>query len=296
MRTLEYYHVDVFSDKRFSGNGLTVFTDASTLTSDEMLMITREMRQFESVFLSSFSGNEIKARVFTVEEELDFAGHPVLGASAVLHWLYATDDSHKTWRFHLNKSAVTIETVIRNSKKGVSHENISATMNQEVPEFGAILDDAATDHILKSLNLNAADLVDGHHPQMVSTGLPYLVLPLATNAAKAKIVVHNLEEILSNYGAKFIGILDLPSFAIRTWNNSGTLEDVATGSLAGPVGAWLVANGYKKYNEKFILNQGENLGRPSRLFVQVNKGVNGEVNVYVGGDVVYVGKGTLSLS
>src|SRR5882762_5344559 len=72
---MKYYHVDVFSNKPYSGNGLTIFTDAKPLEKSTMQTITQEMRQFESVFLHQIDSNTFRASIFTMEEELDFAGH-----------------------------------------------------------------------------------------------------------------------------------------------------------------------------------------------------------------------------
>lgn len=88
---MEYYHVDVFSDTILSGNGLTVVI--SDVELDEALMqdLTREFKQFETIFLRRIDENVFQARIFTVDEELDFAGHPILGAAAVIHKHYFDD-------------------------------------------------------------------------------------------------------------------------------------------------------------------------------------------------------------
>ena len=82
---MKYYHVDVFSDKKFSGNGLTVFADAERLDKKFMQTLTQEMRQFESIFFYQTNSNVFRAFIFTMEEELDFAGHPVIGAATIMH-------------------------------------------------------------------------------------------------------------------------------------------------------------------------------------------------------------------
>lgn len=80
---LKYHHVDVFSSKPLSGNGVTVFRLGEALPTAVMQELTREMRQFESIFVLHEAGSQtVRAWVFTMEEELDFAGHPVLGAAA----------------------------------------------------------------------------------------------------------------------------------------------------------------------------------------------------------------------
>jgi trans-2,3-dihydro-3-hydroxyanthranilate isomerase len=82
MKAIPYYHVDVFTNVPLSGNGLTVFTEADGLSNATMLKVTQETRQFESIFLQRVDDNSVRANIFTCEEELDFAGHPILGAAA----------------------------------------------------------------------------------------------------------------------------------------------------------------------------------------------------------------------
>ena len=78
--------VDVFAEGKLTGNGLTIFWNCNDLSSDDMRALTREMRQFESIFvLGEPEGNTVRARIFTMEEELDFAGHPLIGLAAHLH-------------------------------------------------------------------------------------------------------------------------------------------------------------------------------------------------------------------
>jgi PhzF family phenazine biosynthesis protein len=92
MKIIPYYHVDVFTNKPLSGNGLTVFTEAECFSKTDMQRLTQEMRQFESIFLQRITNNKIRDYVFTCEEELNFAGHPVLGAAATLHDLFQANE------------------------------------------------------------------------------------------------------------------------------------------------------------------------------------------------------------
>jgi len=283
METIPYYHVDVFTDRPFSGNGLTVFTEAEGLSKTAMLRLTQEMRQFESIFLERISANQIRAYIFTCEEELDFAGHPILGAAATLHDLYRPEQQKAEWEFILNKKTVTVITE-------VGEHSYKAKMNQGKATFGKTLNDEETKWLLDSISLNKDDLYPGYYPVIVSTGLPYLVVPLQKNGLRAKIRVSDLEEKIREWGAMFIGILQIPTLIIRTWDNLGLVEDIATGSLAGPSGAYLVKHGFQKPNSVINIKQGENLGRPSRLYVEVT----GELgDIYVSGNVCKVSQSTL---
>lgn len=287
MNEIPYYHVDVFTNKPLSGNGLTIFTEAENFSKGTMQRLTQEMRQFESIFLKKISDNKMRAFVFTCEEELDFAGHPVLGAAATLHDLLRSNDQKAAWIFVLNKKEVSVTTE-RNNRV------YNTRMNQGKAEFGKVLDEIETKIILDYINLEKDDLYPGCSPMVVSTGLPYLLIPLQKNAVKARIKVPDLENFLRSFGAKFTGTLEIPSQNIRTWDNAGIVEDIATGSLAGPAGAYLVKYGFKESNKIIQLNQGVNLGRPSQLFVEVKMESNIITDVYVGGSVCKVSHSILA--
>lgn len=286
MQTIPYYHVDVFSSRVLSGNGLAVFTDCTGFSQANMLRLTQEMRQYESIFLQSLGGNRVRAYIFSCQEEMDFAGHPVLGASAVLHYLHAAGSERAEWIVELNKKTVTVVT----EKKGSSFK---ATMNQGEAVFGKTLKEEETKALLAGINLTPDDLYPGLFPTVVSTGLPYLIVPLRKNGYQAKILVADLEQQLHAIGASFLGILEIPTQRIRTGDNDGRVEDIATGSLAGPSAAFLVANGFQPADTLIRINQGENLDRPSQLFTELKSKSEGQYDVYVGGDVWMVSQNLL---
>jgi PhzF family phenazine biosynthesis protein len=153
-----------------------------------------------------------------------------------------------------------------------------------------VLDKAQTSWVLDSIGLNTDNLYPNCNPLVVSTGLPYLIVPLQKNGFKAKINISDLEEKIRSWGAMFIGVLEIPSLSIRTWDNLGAVEDIATGSLAGPSGAYLVKHGFQKAGTIIQLNQGHNLGRPSKLFVEVEPALD---EVYVSGDVCKIAESKL---
>ena len=286
MNAIPYYHVDVFSGTPFAGNGLIVFTDAGGFSDAVMQTLTQEMRQFESIFLKSIRGNVVRARIFTCEEELAFAGHPVLGAAATLHDLLRKDEQHAEWVFELNEKTVHVTT----RKNDTGYDGV---MNQGKAVFGKVLDPAETAALLSCINAVPEDLYPGLFPTVVSTGLPYLIVPLKDNGFKAKIGAPGMEERLHAYGAQFIGLLDLATRSIRTGNNDGMVEDIATGSLAGPAGAFLVAHGLETADTVIALTQGRNLSRNSKLYVELKTGTDGTNDVMVGGSVCKIAYGFL---
>lgn len=281
---ISYRHVDVFSQAPLSGNGLTVFVDQD-LSTEAMQKITQEMRQFESIFL--FSTNDPKrfdARIFTIEEELDFAGHPILGAACVLHEMYSENEPRSEWIFKLRNKEVGIQTL----KKGTKY---FATMEQGSPDFFPPLGSGDAVKFLEVLNLSEDDVYNGLPLQVVSTGLPYLIVPVKSGLEKIRFLTHEFEKMLADINAKFAYILDVSKLEGRTWDNAGSIEDIATGSAAGPVGAYLVKHGIKQTDSEIVIRQGRFLGRPSQIFIKLAGTPENITSVQVSGEVCMVARG-----
>lgn len=280
---MKYYHVDVFSDKPFSGNGLTVFIDPGEFDKTFMQTVTQEMRQFESIFLCQVGANTFRAFIFTMNEELDFAGHPVIGAAAILHDLYSKEQDQHEWIINLNAKSVQIKTVRH-------EEYYSGRMNQGKAEFLSVLSKEQENAFLKFLNLNEEDKIGSLPFQVISTGLPYLILPIKTTSlSKVKVAIPDLTKKLETIKAKFFYVLDSDNLQGRTWDNLGLVEDIATGSAAGPVGAYLVNNSLAKIDTEIVLRQGDFLGRPGKMKVLVTKAGD----IFVEGDVCKIASGEL---
>ncbi|MFD1537270.1 PhzF family phenazine biosynthesis protein [Nonomuraea guangzhouensis] len=265
---LTYHHVDVFADRPYTGNSLAVFVDPPPLDARQMLAITQELRHFETVFV--WGGRRI--RIFDLFEELPFAGHPVLGAAAVLHEL----SGQAEWAFELAAGTVRVTTSGR-----------TAVMDQQGARF--VRDAVPAEGVAAALGLAPGDL-DGRLPlQVVSTGLPYLIVPVAGDAlARARISRPDFDLFLQQRAAQFAYLLDADRLEGRHWNNDGVIEDVATASAAGCIGAYLLRNGRVAAGQEFALAQGRFVGRPSRILVTPH-----EDRVTVGGTVAMVGTGTL---
>jgi trans-2,3-dihydro-3-hydroxyanthranilate isomerase len=262
MTTASYFHVDVFATGLLSGNGLSVFLDTDGWSASAMQRLTQEMKQFESIFLSNIGPSGATARVFTVEEELPFAGHPVLGAAAVLHRALAPDAPSQEWTLQLAPGPVAVRT-----ERRAGHW--LAEMNQGQAVHGAPVSIAELQPILQRLSLTSEDLAPGLPARVVSTGLPYLIVPVRPEAlACTAIQGVDLEDRLAPLGAKFVFVLDVDNRELRTWDNFGRVEDVATGSAAGPAAAYLVGEGLVDPAAPITLQQGRFAGRPSQIEVQ----------------------------
>jgi PhzF family phenazine biosynthesis protein len=282
-----FRHVDVFTRAPFSGNGLTVFPESAGLSAAQMQRVTQEMRQFESIFLvATEDAREVVARVFTVEEELDFAGHPVLGAACVLHELLAGAGEREAWRMQLNRSIAPVTTE--------RHAGwYTATMELGEPIFGEIAASELRAEYGAALSLTVDDLDKALPLQMVSTGLPYLLVPVRRGLERAHVAHSAFEALLGRIGAKFVYIFDPQTREGRTWDNAGLVEDVATGSAAGPTAAYLVRYGLAQPETGIILAQGRFVGRPSQISVRVAGTVEAITGVSVSGDVCMVGGGDI---
>lgn len=280
---MKYFHVDVFSDKPYSGNGLSVFIETENLKKTFMQTVAQEMRQFESIFLNQINSNTFRAFIFTMEEELDFAGHPIIGAAAILHDLYSIEKEQTNWTILLNAKSVNVTSV--------KHLNYySVQMNQGKAEFGIVLSKNQEIDFLSFLNLKEEDKTDEMFCEVISTGLPYLILPIKANSlSKVKVTIPDLNKKLEQIGAKFFYVLDIENLQGRTWDNFGLVEDVATGSAAGPVGAYLVKNNLAKIDSQIILRQGNFLERPSEIKIVISR----TADIYVEGDVCKIAIGEL---
>jgi trans-2,3-dihydro-3-hydroxyanthranilate isomerase len=278
---MRYFQADVFAPRPFTGNGLGVFPEAGSLSVAQMQALTRELRQFECIFLSSAHGEPVPARIFTLDEELPFAGHPVLGAGAVLHQLSSPGSDARCTLLLAGERRVEV----RSRRSG---DGFTVEMDQGVASFGPPVDDG---DLLAALGLGGDDLFPGLPVQLCSTGLPYLIVPLARGLARARIRHPDFEALLAGHGAKFVYLLDIEGHEGRTWDNQGLVEDVATGSAAGPAAAYLVSHRRAVAGAWQSLSQGRFAGRTSELRCRVAR--TGEVTVQ--GSVFIVAEGVWSL-
>jgi trans-2,3-dihydro-3-hydroxyanthranilate isomerase len=280
---LELHLCDVFAETALSGNCLPVVIHDEPLAPDFMLALTQELRQFETTFLRFTDEPDlVDARIFDLERELDFAGHPLLGAAAVLHEVRGEDAPQRDWRLRVGAREVMVKTT-RNAAK----DGFDAEMDQGAAEYLGVANLVQTQRAIEAFSLAPEDLAPGLPLEVLSTGLRYLVVPVKSGLERARVVHPELENLLSELGAEFAYLLNVHERAGRHWQNDGSVEDVATGSAAGVVGAYLLRNGLTRAGETVALRQGHFLGRPSLLNV-VADGTS-----TVSGPVTLLGSGTL---
>ncbi len=292
MRKRIFNIVDVFAEGKYSGNQLAVFRDAGNMSDSEMQNIAKEMNYSETTFIVSGKqkDNGYNVRIFTPDTEVPFAGHPTLGTAFVIQREIVRKAIKK---IKLNLHAGQIPVAIK--YKGDSTDRL--WMRQNGPVFGETF---SREIAAEVLNLDA-DAIDAGFPvQEVSTGLPFILVPLKTleHVKAAWINLEKYYELINSTSAKAVFI-----FCTETYHETNDLnarmfadhygipEDPATGSANGCLAGYLVKHRYLgegKINVR--VEQGYEIRRPSTLYLRAED-VDGEIEVNVGGKVVMVAEG-----
>lgn len=294
MKGLPFYIVDVFAEEKYAGNQLAVVRHAKTLDDDEMQKIAKEMHYSETTFILSDEKRSggYDVRVFSPEKELPFAGHPTLGTAYVIRHEIAKAPVNKiVLNLKVGQIPVTFEQTRKNGEV--------LWMKQIQPTFGQTFDVMAISKVL-GLDVGA---VDNRFPvQEVSTGVPFIIVPLKTLGAlkRARISKDKYLELIENAQAKAILIFCPETYgkendlSVRVFADFyGIPEDPATGSANGCLAGYLVKHRYFGNEQIDIhIEQGYEIGRPSLLLLKAEH-KEGGINVHVGGKVVMIAKGEL---
>lgn len=290
----EFYIVDVFAEEKFAGNQLGVFTDSAQLSEAEMQKIAKEMNYSETTFVLSDRERKggFDVRIFTPEEELPFAGHPTLGTAFVIQQKIRKKPVEK---IVLNLKIGQIP-VAFSYKEG---EPDVLWMKQKAPVFGAEVDKM---QVARSLNLEE-DAIDANFPvQEVSTGLPFLIVPLKSLAhlKRAKVDFSKFMQTVKDVEAKAPLVFcpetreSVNDLSVRVFvDYYGIPEDPATGSANGCLAGYLAKHRY--FGQDWIdvhVEQGHEIGRPSLLYLKA-EAKEGKIDVFVGGRTIMVARGML---
>ncbi len=289
-----FYILDVFAEEKYAGNPLAVVRDADVLSDKEMQQIAREMNYSETTFIlsSEIQNGGYDVRIFTPKEEVPFAGHPTLGTAYIIQ-REILKNPVKEVILNLKVGQVPVTFTYANGKADI------LWMKQINPVFGKVLDSGG---ILSLLNIDEND-IDRHFPvQEVSTGLPFIIVPLLTLDAikKCRIDRDRYFRLIENTEAKAILVFCPETYKPENDLNArafveyyGIPEDPATGSANGCLAAYLVKHRYFG-NDKIDLRveQGYEIGRPSLLYLESGNS-GGNIEVKVGGKVEMIAKGNL---
>ena len=266
-----FYTLDVFTNNRFEGNPLAVFTDGDGLSDDQMLAIAREMNLSETVFVQKPTNEEALARlrIFTTKEELKLAGHPVIGTWFLLAELGVVPAQDGGVHILQETGAGILPVEIR--FKDGRPQRVTMTQKEAVFKSARI----NKKKLASALGLSPKDLDTQLQPELVSTGIFNLMVPLRNRAALGKIVMNMIElRRLQGKNATMAYCFALGgngkafSRGMLPWE---LYEDAATGSAAGSLGAYLVRNGKLAPGHTLTIFQGAEMGRPSQLEVEVTQ-------------------------
>jgi trans-2,3-dihydro-3-hydroxyanthranilate isomerase len=276
--------LDVFTARPLTGNGLAVVHDADGVRDDAMLAFARETRLSETSFLQSATepGADYRHRIWMMQGELPFAGHPSLGSAVA--FARARGEREATYVQQTGAGRQPIEVEVGD---GVAR----ASMLQEPASFGP---EVHPTDVLPALGLSADDAHPELPAQVVGTGLPHIMVPVhdAATLDRAAPDPSALRTVLTVHGCTcaYLAFLDTAmEFAqARSFFVDGpsVLEDPATGSAAGPLMAYAHA---RTRVERLAIDQGVAMGRASRLLCEAGE------RVRVAGDVVVVFEATVEL-
>lgn len=286
--------MDVFTDTALKGNPLAVVMDSAGLATERMQAIAREFNLSETTFVQRGALEQerregVRVRIFTTQEELNFAGHPTLGTASVLRLFAPEAVEGGTVKLKLNAGTVPVS---------FDGEGLNGTMTQRDPEFGAMLNPAK---VARLCGLRAEDLDRALPPQVVSTGTAFAIVALRSLDALARLKVSHDEATpwLRERGARWFYVLapaldsnqDGAKYRSRMQFYGG--EDPATGSAAGCAISHLVAHGAVASGVEIVLQQGIEIGRPSNIRASARRLDDKVSDVRVGGSTVLVAKGRL---
>jgi trans-2,3-dihydro-3-hydroxyanthranilate isomerase len=293
IRRFPFVQLDVFTSRRLEGNPLAVFTDARGLGADEMQALAREMNLSETTFIlprDSATERErgVRVRIFTIDEELPFAGHPTLGTATVLRGRGGA--AEVALDLDVGRVPVRFE-----DRPG---EPTFGEMTQVDPQFGPVHDRAA---VARATGLAEGDLDPALPVQTVSTGLAFTIVALRSLEIARRVRPDPVSagEYLARSGGKFFYFVTRQTVDPQARLHARMVfyggEDPATGSAAGCTAAWMVAHGVAAPEERVLIEQGLEMKRPSRIFVRAALSGDRVHDVRVGGHAVEVLRGEVTL-
>ncbi len=293
MKKLQFYILDVFTGEKYTGNQLAVIENARMLSADVMQNIAKEMNFSETTFITSgkLIANGYNVRIFTPRQEVPFAGHPTLGTAFVIQHEIIQKPIKKV---KLNLKAGQIPVWFKYNDRNTP---TILWMKQNEPEF---MDVMSPDSIAPVLSIDKKDIDPRFPVQEVSTGLPFIIVPIKKLSAVKKVKIDLLKyyKLIEQTAAKAIFIFCPETYGDEHDYNArmfadyyGVTEDPATGSAGGCLAGYLVKHRYSdasKINAR--VEQGYEIGRPSLIHLRAEE-EEGSVDVHVGGSVVLVAKG-----
>jgi trans-2,3-dihydro-3-hydroxyanthranilate isomerase len=294
MAHLDFYIVDVFAVGRYTGNQLAVFPTATGLSLAEMQQIAKEINFSESTFITGEpQEGAYPVKIFTPAVELPFAGHPTLGTAWVIQKILDQPVESVTLQYTAGQIPVAFNYEGVGAASPWENRPTALWMTQRPPEF---LGQLSANQLAPVLQIDPANIDDRYPIEQVSTGLPFIIVPLKTLAAvqQAKLQIEAYYQLIDGLPAQSILIFCPETLFpenqlhVRVFTHAlGIPEDPATGSANGCLAAYLVQHQYQGQSQiDWRVEQGYEIDRPSRLYLRAQPN-----RVEVGGQVALVASG-----
>jgi trans-2,3-dihydro-3-hydroxyanthranilate isomerase len=275
---LRYVVVDVFTDTALTGNQLAVFTDARGLDAATMQALALEVGFSETTFvLPPEAGGTARVRIFNPDDEMQFAGHPVLGTA----WVLAQPLQRGVVELETGSGLVPVE--IDRDEAGAL---VFGRMQQPIPTIEPVV---GAEGLLSVLSLERSELP----VELYDNGATHIVVTLPSEEAVAALAPESAQ--IAPFGVTGVNCVAGQGGRWKSRMFWPRGEDAATGSAAGPIACHLCRHGLVEWGEWIEISQGAEIGRPSTLFARAD-GAGGEiVRVFCGGSAVVVARGEFRL-
>tara|TARA_E500000331_G_C17242911_1_gene707770 strand:+ start:1332 stop:2243 length:912 start_codon:yes stop_codon:yes gene_type:complete len=297
---LEFYTVDVFSNKIFGGNPLAIFTNTDDISTDLMQSIASEVNYSETVFIQKPKNkdNTAKVKIFTPKNELPFAGHPNVGAGFLLSCFpNLIPGNYSKNKMVFEEIAGLVNVIPQYNGATVVGSKI------EAPNKFHKLETVPTSAIQNCIETNEGSIITSNDPPVVAgVGLDFVIAEVQNkeilNNARCNISAFSEADKNFSYGDDFFSLMiyyrgnQQNIFARVFAPLSGIVEDAATGSACGALGALLASQNSDRNNKyNYKIHQGEMIGRPSLINVSILKEKDQIRRTYISGECVLVSKG-----
>ncbi len=295
----KYYICDVFTDAPFGGNQLAIFPDAVNIPDNVLQSIAREFNFSETIFIYPpvDPAHTRRVRIFTPNDEMPFAGHPTIGAALILGAIGEIPLANGETGIVFEEPAGPVPVIIRSDRGKPVFAQLTAPHH---PRF----DDATPDagDLALMLHLSKEELDTNHFPiKYVSVGYPFLFVAVKSSASLGRIRInsHQMESMKLNEVFVFTNDVNQSDVHFRARMFApllGIPEDPATGSACAAFAGYLAAlNDKTEGTYRWTIEQGIEMGRPSKLFIEADK-INGAVSdVRVGGNAVIISEGLFTV-
>ncbi|MFO7951557.1 MAG: PhzF family phenazine biosynthesis protein [Bacillota bacterium] len=299
-----FYQVDVFAEKKYAGNQLAIVRNAADLSDQSMQEIAMEMNFSETTFILSDRERNggYDVRIFSLDQELPFAGHPTLGTAYIIQQELIKENVPVV-KLNLKVGQIPVIFSYENEKPDI------LWMKQVAPWFGRTFNN---EEVARALNITPDQLAENYPVQEVSTGLPFIITPLKSLEAVKACFVDSVGylNLIDNAEAKSILVFCPETYHPENQINArmfdqyhGITEDPATGSANGCLAAYLVKQRYLNASKiNLRVEQGYEIGRPSLLLIKAHEaekefnsinGIEENIAVSVGGKVIMIAHGEL---